>query len=277
LFGPEVEVVLGDAAELEPMKRALDGCEALLFCVNVPITTWTETMPRLLDVAIEACRSTGARLVFPGNVWIYGPGSRGTLVDETRPASPTSEKGRLRAGLESRLRASGVRYAIVRLPEFYGPNVANRLMGRPFLDAIAGRSLTWAGGRLDVEVEYVFMPDGASAMVTVARAEVVDGETFHVPGAAHTTPRAFFGEVLRSSGSRGHLRALPNALVRAASLVRADARAFADILHLWTDPVLLDGTKYRARFGALPGTPYDEGIRQTLAWFRTHPDARNAN
>jgi nucleoside-diphosphate-sugar epimerase len=231
-FGPEIEVMRADAAEPEAMKRAIDGCEALLFCVNVPIAAWAEVMPGLLDVACEACRSSGCRLVFPGNVWIYGPGPQGSLVDETLPASPTSRKGQLRATLESRLRASGAPHAIVRLPEFYGPNVANRLMGRPILDAIAGRSVMWPGGRLDVEVEFVFMPDGARAMVEVARAEGVDGETFHVPGAEHTTPRAFFEEVLTAAGSKGTVRTLPNALVHAASLFSKDAHEFAERRHL---------------------------------------------
>ena len=43
------------------------------------------------------------------------------------------------------------------------------------------------------------------------------------------------------------------------------------------DPILLDGSKFEARIGPLPRTPYREGIRETLAWFRTHPDATNVN
>lgn len=65
------------------------------------------------------------------------------------------------------------------------------------------------------------------------------------------------------------MRALPAALVRAAGVAHPMARQFADILHLWEDPVLLDGAKIRRRF-----TPYAEGIEQTLAWLRANPDAR---
>ena len=38
-----------------------------------------------------------------------------------------------------------------------------------------------------------------------------------------------------------------------------------------------NGTKYHERFGALPATPYEAGIASTLAWFRNHADAHNAN
>jgi len=50
-----------------------------------------------------------------------------------------------------------------------------------------------------------------------------------------------------------------------------------DIGHLWTDPILLDGTRYRARFGDVPATPYMAGIRETLAWFEQHPFATNSD
>jgi hypothetical protein len=45
----------------------------------------------------------------------------------------------------------------------------------------------------------------------------------------------------------------------------------ADIAHLWTHPILLDGAKYSARFGAIPLTPIADAIATTLAWHRAHP------
>jgi nucleoside-diphosphate-sugar epimerase len=46
----------------------------------------------------------------------------GSLVAETRAPAPTSQRGKLRAEMEQQIRAAGIRYAIVRLPELYGPN-----------------------------------------------------------------------------------------------------------------------------------------------------------
>jgi hypothetical protein len=39
-------------------------------------------------------------------------------------------------------------------------------------------------------------------------------------------------------------------------------------------PILLDGTKYTARFGAIPLTPLADAIATTLAWNRAHPELR---
>jgi len=76
------------------------------------------------------------------------------------------------------------------------------------------------------------------------------------------------------SGPRGRMRALPAALVRAAGVAHPMARHFADVLHLWEDPVLLDGAKIRKRFPGLRFTPYAQGLEQTLAWLRANPDAK---
>jgi hypothetical protein len=48
----------------------------------------------------------------------------------------------------------------------------------------------------------------------------------------------------------------------------------ADFGHLWMHPILLDGTKYTERFGAIPLTPLADAIATTLAWNRAHPELR---
>ncbi len=262
-----VGVVKGTAESVEDLGRAVAGCETVFYCLNVPIAEWESRMETLLANALVACREEGARLVFPGNVWVFGKGTPGEKVGEPRPFAPSSRKGRLRARLERMLAASDARYTVVRLPEFYGPAVTNPLMGAPFEAALAGRVINRLGGHLDVRVEYVYMPDAAKAVVEAGTAEGVDGETFHVPGCGETTPREFWSEVARSAGAGSRVRSMPTWALKALGLFKSDARAFADILHLWSDPVLLDGAKYERHFGRVPRTPYEAGIRQTLAWY----------
>lgn len=244
-----------DARNAEHIRRA--GGEVVFFCVNPRFSRWLDDFPPLLQAAITACRASGARLVFPGNVWIYGPGD-GREIDESRAPSPTSQRGRLRAEMEESVRTSGVRHAIVRLPEFYGPNVVS-LTARVFA---AKKHVAWPGD-IDANVEIVYMPDAARAMVRVGCAENTDGETFHIP-AARTTPRAF----VRMAGKRAW--SVPPFALRIAGLFDETAAGAADIAHLWTDPVLLDGAKYRQWFGEIPMTPYEEGIANTRQWFAAH-------
>ncbi len=117
------------------------------------------------------------------------------------------------------------------------------------------------------------MPDAATVLVEVGLADGVDAELFHLPGVAHTTARRFLDRAIESARG-GSFSVMPAALVRTGSLVHPLARAFADILHLWEHPILLDGAKLRARFPDLRMTSYDDGIAATIAWHRAHPDAR---
>jgi nucleoside-diphosphate-sugar epimerase len=269
---PGVELIRGDALDAEALTRALEGCDALFHLANVAIgKDWVDVTARLLDSAITACKSTGARLVFPANVWIFGRGRPGELVDETREPAPCSELGHARAKKEARLRASGVRFVMVRLPEFYGPHVQT-LTGPPLQRIATGRTGLWFGPP-DVDVEFVLMPDAARVLVDVGLADGVDGEVFHYPGAAPITPRAFFTEAKRIAGG-GRFVALPAFAVRTAALFSPMARSFADILHLWEAPILLNGRKLRERFPHVRTTPYAEGIATTIDWLRSNPNAR---
>jgi len=77
---------------------------------------------------LAAARSAGARLVFPGNVYGYGPPQR-IPATEDHPLAATTRKGRLRNALERTLwdahERGEVAVVIPRFPDFYGPNVWN--------------------------------------------------------------------------------------------------------------------------------------------------------
>jgi hypothetical protein len=71
----------------------------------------------------------------------------------------------------------------------------------------------------------------------------------------------------------GRIGAVPAWIVRLAAVAPSRAREFADILHLWTDPIILDGAKLSARLPGVKPTPYRDGIAQTIAWLRANPSA----
>lgn len=265
-----IEPLRGDALDAATMRRAATGCEAVFHLANVVIgDAWIETTAKLLDAAIAACAG-GARLVFPANVWVFGRGSA-RLVDETVPHAPCSKLGHARAAKERAIRDAKIRWTMLRLPEFYGPHVQT-LTGGPLRAIAHGTRGRW-WGPADRAIEFVYMPDAAAALVEIGLASGVDGEVFHLPGVAPTTARAFFDRAIAIAGG-GACSVMPARLVRIAGVVHPLARWFADILHLWEDPILLDGSKLRARFPDLAVTSYDDGIAATLAWHRGHRDAR---
>jgi nucleoside-diphosphate-sugar epimerase len=264
-----VQVIEGDASRQEDVTRALQGADVAYFCLNPRFARWLEDFPSLLATTIVGARETGVRLVFPANVWIYGPGRAGERVGEACAPSPTSQRGRLRAVMEQSLRDSGCRFCMLRLPEFYGPHVVT-LTAHVFRAALRGARTFWPGP-LGAEVELVFLPDAAEALVRVGSADGVDGESFHVAGIP-TTPRAFIEAVYRAVGGPLRALAVPTFVLKLAGLASPTVRGAADIAHLWTRPIRLDGSKYARWFGPVPQTRYAEGIARTLAWHRSVPD-----
>ena len=267
----DVATVVGDAMRVDDVVRAMSGAGATMFCVNPPFTNWLTAFQPLLTCAIAAARQTGTRLVFPANVWIYGPGRAGELVAESRAPSPASQRGRLRGEMEQQLRAAGIRYAMVRLPEFYGPSV-NSLTARVFRAALADRRALWPGP-LDVAIELVYMPDAAHALVEVATAATV------------TLPRFICRACGRRRASLSNWPTGRRVASRACSAYRAGScppGAYPTRPYVAPPtsrtcgrrPILLDGTKYAARFGAIPQTPLADAIATTLAWHRAHPELR---
>lgn len=167
--------------------------------------------------------------------------------------------------MEQSIRDSGIRHMIVRLPEFYGPNVVS-LTARVFAATAQHKQVVWPGD-LEAYVEFVYMPDGAKAMVTAGTAPHADSETYHVPG-LRTTPEGFMLRVADAFGTNMHAAAVPAFVMRIAGWFDDTAAAAADIGHLWWHPVLLDGSKYERTFGPVPMTPYEQGIAETVRWFR---------
>jgi nucleoside-diphosphate-sugar epimerase len=257
-FPATVQVIEGDARRPEDIRRAFQGVEVAYFCLNPRFARWLEDFPPLLASAVAGARAAGVRLVFPANVWIYGPGRPGQRIDETRLPAPTSQRGRLRAAMEQALRDSGCRFAMVRLPEYYGPQVVT-LTARVFQAALRGTRMLWPGP-LSAEVEFVFMADAAEALLQVGSGEGIDGEVFHVPGIP-TTAREFIGAIYQAVGRQPRALPVPPFLLKLAGLGSPTVRAAADIAHLLDQSHPSGWLQIRAPFWSSPSDPVPGGDR----------------
>ena len=43
------------------------------------------------------------------------------------------------------------------------------------------------------------------------------------------------------------------------------------MMYLRRERLILDGSKFREKFGVVPATPYSTGVNATLDWFRANP------
>ncbi len=262
----KVEIVEGSVEDIQTLGKAFDGVETFHNCINAPYSDWS-ALPAMHARITGTARKAKARMVFPGNVYIYG--HCGTeKVREDHPRNPCSKKGRMRLELEETFmrlsREGAVPTAIMRFPDYYGPNAASVADGI-FRSALKDKKARWYG-RLDAVHEFIFISDAAKAMVAASERPDAAGQDFNVPGPEQIRAHDFIARVFAQAGFEPKMTGTSHLFVRLAGLFNGTARAFAEMQYLAEEPLILDGSKFNGFFGTrYPTRSYDEGIRETLA------------
>jgi nucleoside-diphosphate-sugar epimerase len=263
---PGTEVIEVDARDTDGVIEAARGADVILHALNVPYTHWWAAALPLAESAIAAARASGATLVFPGNLFIYGAGIP-AIVDETTPIRPTSRKGEIRAEIEARLRAAadqGVRVIILRSGDFFGGSGIGSYFDRILVREVSVGRLTYPGP-LDVVHEWAYVPDLCDAMrrLVEARAGLAPFAQFGFPGHA-VTGRALVGAIARACGRGFKVNGMPWTLLRMLGIVVPIFRELSEVAYLWSTPHAIDGTRLATVIGDLPLTPLDRAVAAAL-------------
>ena len=270
---PGTEVVGADLLDGDAVVRACEGSDAIVHAGNAPYPDWPTRVPLMASNALRAAEATGAILGFPGNVYVYGR-PRTQPVTEDHPMEPHTAKGKIRLRVEREYlqahREGRARVGIPRYPDFYGAGIAHEMI-RPILDgALTGKSCLWPM-TIDAPHELIYIDDAADAMLTLLETPAAHGRAVHVPGPGAITARKFIGTVYRLAGHEPKIRVYGRGMMRVVGLFNPMARSAYEMLYLFDDPVILDGSLYKTLTGSsYPSTPYEEGIRRTLEWYRSH-------
>jgi nucleoside-diphosphate-sugar epimerase len=265
-----IEIEVGDALNVESVHALCHDAKTIYHCVNVPYQHWSEIMPKVTDNILAGAKEAKASIIFPGNVYGYGS-FQNIPATEDHPLAATSKKGKLRNAIEGKLmdahKSGEVSVVIPRFPDYYGPNVVNRLMGPIFESAIAGKKAQWIGN-LNVPHDLIYIEDAAAAAVLLAMNEDTHGHVWHVPGAGPLTGRQFIEMAFKAAGTKPDIGVLSGGFLRFASFINSDAREMRELLYEFEEPLVLDGTKFARAFPSFSYTPHEEAIWNTVEWFR---------
>jgi nucleoside-diphosphate-sugar epimerase len=268
-YPPGVEVYHGDALYRHSAIDAARGATVIYRCIPVRYSLWAEVWLTATENIIAAAHKAGARLVSPGNVYVYGD-LGGAPVNEDHPLAAKGEKGRLRVVTQGALcrahRSGDVQVVIPRFPDIYGPCVTNRVYGALFEHAAHGRSVAWFGD-LDAPHNFLYVDDAAAAAVLLGRSSRAYGHIWHAPGPEATTPRQFINAVFGVAGHRPRVRRLSPLAARLKGFADPETREFFEFRYLFERPQQLDGSRFAAAFPDFRYTPHEEAMERTLRWF----------
>jgi nucleoside-diphosphate-sugar epimerase len=263
--------IRGDAMNRADVVAAAEGAALIVHGVNPPgYRNWRNLALPMIDNTIAAARTSGARIVFPGTVYNFGPETF-PLVAEDAAQAPRTRKGAIRVEMEARLAAASddrVKVLILRAGDFFGAGTSgNSWFGAALVKPGRPVRAVVYPGRRDVGHAWAYLPDLAeTAMRLIDRdADLPRFAVFHFNG--HWFERGVeIAEAVRVavSAPRMPVRRFPWWLIRMASPFVETFREMLEMTYLWRQPLRLDNRRLVAFLGEEPHTPAADALRTTL-------------
>lgn len=242
--------------------EAASGAGFIVNAMNPPnYHAWEQHIPQITDLAMTAARASGARVLIPGNVYVFGtepaPWSAAT------PHRPCSRKGRVRAEMEAAWRASGLPVTILRAGDFVDGTRPGLIMGLVVLKHLRKGRIT-AMGRPDVPRAHAYLPDLARAAVALAERD--DLAVFaDIPFPGHTFSMVDLqAEIARQTGQTPTITPFPWWMMRLAAPFWDLARELREMRYLYDHPHSLAGGAFSALLPGFAATPFADVVASHL-------------
>jgi nucleoside-diphosphate-sugar epimerase len=254
-------------------SKALAGADIVVCSVGIPYIseTYTHAWPVVMRNLLNGCAQVSARFVFADNLYMYGPQT--SPLTEDMPLTNFGNKPAVRAQITrmwQQAHAEGrVRAVAVRASDFYGPDTATSVLSTMGVVRLLEGKRALAPYPADQPHDFTYVPDFARAVVTLIDAEDdAYGQAWHVPNAPTRSLRELYTLAATLIGTPPRILVLPRAMMPIIGLFRRDVRELKEMRFQWDRPYLVDTTKFARRFWEDP-TPFENGLRETISFYRT--------
>lgn len=229
------------------MIRDAEGGDVIVNALNPPnYHAWDRLIPKITDQVLAAAKASGATVLLPGNVYVFGdqPGPWGADT----PHRPVARKGAVRARMEAAYRQAAqdsIQVIILRGGDFMDPANPDTMLNRVTLRGLdAGRITTL--GAPDIARAYAYLPDMTRAAVGLAEQRHSLNRFEDVPFPGHTFSMSDLASALETRIGRPlRIRRFPWWAMRLASPVWELARELTEMRYLFETPHRLDDTRFR--------------------------------
>ena len=263
------ELFAADLLNATQTQEAVRGSAIVYLTAGLVYKTkvWQEQWPVVMRNVIDACKLHRARLVFFDNIYMYGP-VNGVMTEETI-LNPTSEKGKIRAGIVTMLldeiNSGNLTGMICRAPEFYGPGRTMSVVNAMVFDNIRkGKKAQWLLNN-NTKRTFIYTPDAAKATALLANSSNTWNQTWHLPcDNSFPTGKEFMQMISAVAGKEIKYSVLSRFMINLAALFVSPIREMKELLYQYEKDYVFSSDKFSKLFPDFVITPYKEGIAAIL-------------
>jgi len=267
-----IEIIKGDASNLNSARQACQGAGVVHHCVNLPYEEWSKGLPPIMDNIIDATAAAGAKLVFADCLYVYGAVQ--APMTEDLPLRPATRKGRIRSLLAYKLieaeKKGKLRSVTVRASDFYGPGVLNSIAAElVFKPMLAGKKGMWLGS-LDAPHSMSYTEDVARGIVMLTEIDSAFGQVWFIPAGKPPSGRQFIEMAFKEAGLSPKMGVRKAAAMSMAGIFSAMVREQTELLYQFEKPFVMDTSKFMREFPDFVPTPLQEAMKKSVQWFHEH-------
>jgi nucleoside-diphosphate-sugar epimerase len=266
------QIIEGDAKNAAEVAAACANQNLIIHGVNPPYPKWASDALPMLKNTIAAAKASGATILFPGNIYNFGPDA-GDVLSENSLQNPATSKGKIRVAMEQALEDAareGVNTIVLRCGDFFGPGAVSTWFEAGLFGGKPGvpKSIAYPGD-ITIGHSWAYLPDAGEAAARLVETHQPQGlEVYHFPGHfienGAGLAAAINAEIIAKTGRPVPLKQLPWHWFQLLRPFVPMINQLFEMRYLWAVPHRLDGLKLQSVIGPIPQTPLNDAVRATL-------------
>ncbi|MFY2823320.1 epimerase [Ruegeria sp. MALMAid1280] len=247
----------------DSLAQAARGADVIVNAWNPPYPDWQAQVPELTRRVISVARDTGATVIIPGNVYVFGADVPGPWSAAT-PHLAQNPLGRIRIGMEEAYRASTVRTIILRAGDYLDTCASGNWFDRVMIKSLAQGRFIYPGNP-DIAHAWAYLPDLARAAVVLAEMRESLPRFCDVPYQGYTATGSEMAQALsRVTGRHVSVQRMNWLPIQLARPFWRVVPYLLEMRYLWNTPHSLEDSFFRELVGGFQRTDLDTALKRAI-------------
>ncbi len=269
---PLLEVIVGDVNNLALLKEISANKEFIFLGINVPYQLWEEQMEQIVSNVIIAAKQNKATILFPENNYAFGNIDK-PITESTVP-QPSTRKGKLRLRIVDSFKKATERndckVIIVRLPDFFGPNVTNALIKPIFEEAINNKPIKWLINA-DIPHQFAFTPDVSKYFYSLTLESNLPGFfLINYGGFTVSSIKDLSRKISEIQGNPVKVKVAPKFILNTIALFVPEVKELKENFYQFENSIILADDKIKSMYPTVAETNLDTALKITLGWYENN-------